>query len=427
MPNPDESTLFGAIILAATPADASPADPDLFGLDRYGLPLHGWVIRTVRDAGIERCLVLHDGCLDAQAAQWAELFPGVGLQDVRTTGLDDIARWVGPAGVCSVWLDANRPGLNQVHLRELTSTCTGSDRTALRISVGSDTASTSSPGGTSASVAACLNYDAASKAIEILLTSAFPPMSVAALATRLEEDGISIDSISGSSPAPLVSVHCLLDWVNIGDVLRQRILQGHIATGVVVVDPDQVWIDADVRIGPGTILFPGVSLTGRTVVGAGCRIGPFVVADDAAIGDRSSVGPFAHLRKGTVLGETVRIGNFVEVKNSVIHPGSAAGHLTYLGDAEVGAGTNIGAGTITCNYDGVSKHRTRIGDGAFVGSHSTLVAPVSIGDGAWTAAGSVVTKDVPAESLAVGRARQENRDGWAKARRDARSGKESGK
>ena len=135
------------------------------------------------------------------------------------------------------------------------------------------------------------------------------------------------------------------------------------------------------------------------------------------VGDECRIGPFANLRPGTVLGRAVKIGDFVETKNATLGDGVSAGHLTYLGDAEVGPRTNIGAGTITCNYDGVDKHRTIIGADAFVGTHSTLVAPVTLGEGAWTAAGSAITENVPAGALGIGRARQVNKEGWARAKK----------
>jgi bifunctional UDP-N-acetylglucosamine pyrophosphorylase/glucosamine-1-phosphate N-acetyltransferase len=177
-----------------------------------------------------------------------------------------------------------------------------------------------------------------------------------------------------------------------------------------------------------------VQLLGRTKIGAGCRIRSFTVIEnctlgrdvlvrqscvltESAIADGAKIGPFAHLRPGCEIGEDVHIGNFVEAKKAKMAKGAKAGHLTYLGDVEVGERTNIGAGTITCNYDGVNKHITRIGKDAFIGSDSTLVAPVSVGDGAYIGAGSCITRDVPAESLAVGRARQVIKEGWAAARR----------
>jgi bifunctional UDP-N-acetylglucosamine pyrophosphorylase/glucosamine-1-phosphate N-acetyltransferase len=204
--------------------------------------------------------------------------------------------------------------------------------------------------------------------------------------------------------------------------------------GVIVYRPETCSIDPQVDVGEGTIIEPFVQLLGSTCVGANCRIRSFSVIEDCTLADNvlirqscvleqssiapgATIGPFAHLRPGCEIGEDVHIGNFVETKKAKLHKGVKAGHLTYLGDAEIGAGTNIGAGVITCNYDGVHKNRTMIGENAFIGSDSTLVAPVSLGQGAYVGAGSCITKDVPADALAVGRARQVVVDGWASARR----------
>jgi bifunctional UDP-N-acetylglucosamine pyrophosphorylase/glucosamine-1-phosphate N-acetyltransferase len=204
--------------------------------------------------------------------------------------------------------------------------------------------------------------------------------------------------------------------------------------GVIVYRPETCSIDPRVEVGEGTIIEPFVQLLGSTRVGANCRIRSFSVIEDCTLADNvlirqscvleqssiapgATIGPFAHLRPGCEIGEDVHIGNFVETKKAKLHKGVKAGHLSYLGDAEIGAGTNIGAGVITCNYDGVHKNRTTIGENAFIGSDSTLVAPVSLGQGAYVGAGSCITKDVPADALAVGRARQVVMDGWASARR----------
>jgi bifunctional UDP-N-acetylglucosamine pyrophosphorylase/glucosamine-1-phosphate N-acetyltransferase len=204
--------------------------------------------------------------------------------------------------------------------------------------------------------------------------------------------------------------------------------------GVIVYRPETCSIDPRVEVGEGTIIEPFVQLLGSTRVGANCRIRSFSVIEDCTLADNvlirqscvleqssiapgATIGPFAHLRPGCEIGEDVHIGNFVETKKAKLHKGVKAGHLSYLGDAEIGAGTNIGAGVITCNYDGVHKNRTTIGENAFIGSDSTLVAPVSLGQGAYVGAGSCITKDVPADALAVGRARQVVVDGWASARR----------
>ena len=208
-------------------------------------------------------------------------------------------------------------------------------------------------------------------------------------------------------------------------------------TGATIQRPETCVIDAEVEIAADAVIEPFVQLLGRTKIGAGCRIRSFTVIEnctlgrdvlvrqscvltDSAIADGAKIGPFAHLRPGSEIGEEVHIGNFVETKKAKLAKGAKAGHLTYLGDVEVGERTNIGAGTITCNYDGVLKHFTHIGKDAFVGSDSTLVAPVTVGDGAYVGAGSCITKDVPAGSLAVGRAHQFVKEGWAAARHAGR-------
>lgn len=213
------------------------------------------------------------------------------------------------------------------------------------------------------------------------------------------------------------------------------------AAGVTLLDAGRTVVEPEVAVGEDTVVHPGVTLLGRTRVGRGCVLHqgawlrdttladgavvlPYSVLDGAAVGPRCQVGPFARLRPGATLAEGARVGNFVEVKNSRLGEGAKANHLAYLGDASVGAGANVGAGVVTCNYDGVAKHRTEIGARAFVGSDTMLVAPVSVGEGATVAAGSVITKDVPAGALGVARARQRNLADWAARRaRPARPAK----
>ncbi len=214
------------------------------------------------------------------------------------------------------------------------------------------------------------------------------------------------------------------------------------AAGVTMNRPETCVIDPEVEVAPGTAIEPYVQLLGRTRVGAGCRIRSFsvienctlgngvqilqnCVLEDSTIADGARLGPFTHLRPGCEVGENAHVGNFVEMKKARLGKGAKANHLTYLGDAEIGEGSNIGAGTITCNYDGVNKHRTQIGKGVFVGSDTNLVAPVSIGDGAYIGAGSCITKDVPADALAVSRSRQITKPGWAATRRARREKNES--
>jgi bifunctional UDP-N-acetylglucosamine pyrophosphorylase/glucosamine-1-phosphate N-acetyltransferase len=206
------------------------------------------------------------------------------------------------------------------------------------------------------------------------------------------------------------------------------------AAGVTIFRPDTCVIDAEVEVAPGTIIEPFVQLLGKTILGTDCRIRSYTVIEDCTVGDHvlirqsciltestvasgAKIGPFAHLRPGSEIGEDAHVGNFVETKKARLGKGAKANHLTYLGDADVGEGTNIGAGVITCNYDGVHKHQTHIGKGVFVGSDSTLVAPLSIEDGSYIGAGSCITRDIPSGALAVGRARQITKEGWATARR----------
>jgi bifunctional UDP-N-acetylglucosamine pyrophosphorylase/glucosamine-1-phosphate N-acetyltransferase len=200
--------------------------------------------------------------------------------------------------------------------------------------------------------------------------------------------------------------------------------------GVTLKDPASVYFSYDTEIGRDVTIFPNVVFGPGVRIADGVEIRAFCDIESTSIGSGASIGPFARMRGNVDIGQNVHIGNFVEVKNSVIHEGVKAGHLSYLGDSEVGAKTNIGAGTITCNYDGVNKSKTTIGANAFIGSNTSLVAPVTIGDGAYTASGTVVTHDVEPDALAIGRARQENKAGYApklKARAEAIKRARSGK
>lgn len=207
------------------------------------------------------------------------------------------------------------------------------------------------------------------------------------------------------------------------------------ADGVTIFHPESCIIDSDVEVGADTVIQPFVQLLGKTRVGGDCRIESYTVIHDSEIGDdvhiqpgcviehskvegSAHLGPYSHLRPQSEIGEGAHVGNFVEIKKTRLGKDSKVNHLTYLGDASVGAGVNVGAGTITCNYDGVHKHATCIGDGAFIGSDSTLVAPVTIGKGAYVGAASCITQDVPEDSLALGRAQQVVKEGWAKKKRE---------
>jgi bifunctional UDP-N-acetylglucosamine pyrophosphorylase/glucosamine-1-phosphate N-acetyltransferase len=220
-------------------------------------------------------------------------------------------------------------------------------------------------------------------------------------------------------------------------IMRQKINAAHQITGVTLVDPATTYIDQDVVIGADTLIHPGVHLRGKTTIGHSCQIEPGVVVTDCSIGDRvhiksgsvmseailgegCTIGPMAHLRPGTMLTGNNKIGNFVETKKAVFGEKSQASHLTYIGDATLGKNVNIGCGTITCNYDGVNKYQTTIGDDVFVGSDTQFIAPVSVGSGSLIAAGSTITTDVPPDALAIARVEQKNVEGWAERKRQKR-------
>jgi bifunctional UDP-N-acetylglucosamine pyrophosphorylase/glucosamine-1-phosphate N-acetyltransferase len=224
--------------------------------------------------------------------------------------------------------------------------------------------------------------------------------------------------------------------------LRDSAVSNLLAAGATVIRPDTCVIDPGVEVAEGTIIEPYVELLGATRIGANCRIRSFSVIEnctlgngvlvrqhcileDSTVSDRAEIGPFAHFRPGCDIGEGAHVGNFVECKKTRMGKGAKANHLSYLGDADIGEGSNIGAGTITCNYDGVHKHPTRIGKRVFVGSDTSLVAPITVGDGAYIGAGSCITKDVPADALAVARGRQFMKEGWAAAKRAQRENKSS--
>ncbi len=224
----------------------------------------------------------------------------------------------------------------------------------------------------------------------------------------------------------------------VAGLLRQRTLERLMTEGVTVLDPATTYVDDTVGVGPDTVIAPGVVLEGATVIGAECAIGlgchvadsrlgdrvtlrPYCVLTEATVEDEATLGPFCHLRPLSHVGPRAKIGNFVELKKSRIGRGSKVPHLSYVGDATVGEDVNIGAGTITCNYDGVRKHETRIGAGAFVGTNSSLVAPLTIGEGAYIGAGSTITKDVPPGALAVARGKQVVKEGWVTRRKQKKA------
>ena len=231
-------------------------------------------------------------------------------------------------------------------------------------------------------------------------------------------EGLSVQAHQFTDPSEAVGINTRVHLAEAEAVMRRRINQHWMSNGVTLIDPAATYIDVGVTIGPDTVIWPDTYLLGETIVGEDCAVGPNSFVRDSRVGDRSKVfssvvesavleedvdiGPYAHLRKGAHLAQGVHMGNFGEVKNSYLGPGVKMGHFSYLGDATIGLDVNIGAGTITCNYDGVNKNATEIGDGVFIGSDTMLVAPLKIGKGARTGAGSVVTKDVPPHTLAVG-------------------------
>ena len=220
---------------------------------------------------------------------------------------------------------------------------------------------------------------------------------------------------------------------------RQKILQKHFDAGVTILDTNNCYIDPRVKIGAGTVILPGTILRGNTTIGERCTVGPNTMltdctvghdtevnasqATESVIGNHTNVGPFAYMRPNSVVGDHVKVGDFVEIKNSVIGNGTKISHLTYVGDSDVGERVNFGCGTVTTNYDGFKKYRCTIGNDVFLGCNTNLVAPVTVGDGSYTAAGSTITKDVPADALGIARERQVNLDGWAAKNREIKGKK----
>ncbi len=250
----------------------------------------------------------------------------------------------------------------------------------------------------------------------------------------LARGGRRVEGVPVPDPLEVAGVNDRAQLARLEAVVRERTLAQLMAAGVTVLDPMSTYVDATVRVGWDTVLHPGVRLEGRTVVGEGCSIGvgcqltdmtlaervivrPYCVLEGSVVEADVQLGPFARLRPGTVVEAGADIGNFIEIKKSVIGRRTKAHHVGYIGDATVGEGANIGAGVITCNYDGVAKHQTKIGARAFVGTNASLVAPLTIGDDAYVGAGSVITTDVPAGALAIGRAHQVTKEGWRERRR----------
>jgi bifunctional UDP-N-acetylglucosamine pyrophosphorylase/glucosamine-1-phosphate N-acetyltransferase len=259
------------------------------------------------------------------------------------------------------------------------------------------------------------------------------------MAEILTRAGHPVEAMPMDDPREALGINTRVELAEVDGILRGRKRRELMLAGVTIESPETVLIDGGVRVGMDTVIGPFVQIQGHTAIGENCRIGAHSIIFDSRIADgveigpysivgasvvesNAVIGPYARLRFDNHIEEGAHVGNFVELKKTRMGAGAKANHLAYLGDAYIGARSNIGAGTITCNYDGVQKHKTAIGAGAFVGSNSTLVAPLEIGEGAYIAAGSVITQAVPPDALALGRARQELKEGWARKRRE-RGGK----
>lgn len=258
----------------------------------------------------------------------------------------------------------------------------------------------------------------------------------------LRDMGRAVHSVKTEDEAAVFGVNDRIALARAEALLRDRIRRRWMLAGVTLIDPASTWIDEDVEIGPDTVIYPHTIIEAGTRIGAECRIGPGAhligsrlgnrvrvwhsVVEESDVGDEVRIGPFSHLRPGCRVAAGVHIGNFAELKNAVVQSGAKINHHSYLGDVEIGAGVNIGAGTVTVNYDGARKHKTVIEDGAFIGCNSNLIAPVRVGRSAYIAAGSTVNQDVPAGALAIARERQVNKEGWVARWRERVRGSDHG-
>lgn len=250
---------------------------------------------------------------------------------------------------------------------------------------------------------------------------------------NLVSAGLTVAALAAADPAEVMGINDRVQLAQAERKARDRVRDELMLSGVTMIDPAATYVDAGVQIGPDTVVWPGAVITGDTRIGGGCTIGPHVQLDGVTMGDGCqirqgsvisgstlghgvTVGPFAYIRPDCRVEDEARVGAHTEIVRTVLGRKVKMSHFSYVGDAEVGAGSNIGAGTVTCNYDGLAKHQTQIGDGAFIGSDAVLVAPVTIGAGAYVGAGSVITKDVPPEALGLARSRQGNLEGWARRR-----------
>lgn len=270
--------------------------------------------------------------------------------------------------------------------------------------------------------------DALSDALKRLEAEADGKYELDALLRRFSADGRTVKTTAAASPEALLSIGSGTSLSELSRIAQNRETERCLLAGADIPCAAGVLIGPDAEVGEGTTILPGTILRGRVKIGKSCILGPNTIVEDSAVGegvvlnevqcsrsiikDGANVGPFVHIRPDSVIGEGVHLGNFVEIKNSVIDAGTKVSHLTYVGDSDVGRRVNFGCGTVTVNYNGQTKSRTTIGDNAFIGCNTNLVAPVTVGEGAYTAAGSTITEDVPAGALGIARARQVNKFGW---------------
>ena len=284
----------------------------------------------------------------------------------------------------------------------------------------------------------CFETEALFAKLDLLSTdNAHAEYYLTDVAAMLVADGRRVVAVTADSVDEVLGANTIAEMMHLDAAMRLETAKRLMTQGVTIFRPETCVIDSEVIVGPDTVIEPYVQLLGATRIGSECRIRSYSVIqnshladnvlvrngcilDGAEVADSAVLGPYAHLRPESRIGESAHVGNFVETKKATLGKGSKANHLNYLGDTVIGAGVNIGAGAITCNYDGVHKHLTTIGDGAFIGSDSTLVAPITIGAGAYIAAGSSITEDVPEEALALGRSRQVTKPGWVTARKAAK-------
>jgi bifunctional UDP-N-acetylglucosamine pyrophosphorylase/glucosamine-1-phosphate N-acetyltransferase len=387
-----------------------------------GKPLVYFPVELCRALGISRILIVVPPGGAVQAAlgasfEYVEQAEPLGAADALRTALSAVPEFDGPV-LC---LPAHLPLVTVESARELLERHLQTGASTLLAGVG---------------VLPCvLTAPTLAATLRLLAPNSDPDAdTVSDVFGILAGRGQAIETLPPRGPELGVRVVDRNSLAHAAGMLRSQICREHMLNGVTIEDPVNTYIEPGVTIGQDTVIRPQSFLGARTVIGEECEIGPFVrisncwvrdrvsiqsaVLADSEVGDDTRIGPFAQLRPGCKVGRKVKIGNFVELKNTIAEDGVSMGHFAYLGDAFIGEKSNIGAGTITCNYDGKKKHRTHIGRHTFVGTHATLVAPVTVGDGAFIAAGSVITEEVPADALAIGRGRQVNKPDWAKQRRE---------